>query len=132
MTKLSQDQTINPRGSIIVVSILGIIGLMGIFYRYFVVPSEGYRYTVVLVVSDCSTLLRGDGYILRYSINGKTIETKCDPSELKLTSGNRYLVRYAKASPNYYSVLRFVLVDSIMAPPGGWEQAPMEHFKSIE
>lgn len=131
MEDLGLPKKDNPRGFIVLISMLAIVGLLGIFYRFKIVPSEGYRYTTVLVVKKCYTLIRGNGYVLRYIAEGQVIQTRCDPSEMDLTEGKKYLMRYAKINPKYYRVLDFELIDSVNAPSAGWTTIPKEHFRRL-
>ena len=54
--------------------------------------------------------------ILRYVVDGGMFETRCDPQELKLVVGNRYLLKYANEIPEHYQLLGYMLMDSIEAP----------------
>ena len=119
----------NPRVQLNIL-IVGVFLIAGVCYKYFVVPSEGYRYTVALIVRECSTPRRGEGYILRYTANGEQFETRCDPNELMLLQGRKYILQYAVENPIYYNVLNYELIDSVVAPLAGWTELPKGFIKN--
>jgi len=119
-----------PKENYVVASFAGAILICGFlygwWYTYFIVPKEGYRYTTAQVVRACGT-----GYIFRYVVLGKQIDTKCVPIYGEIDIGTVYLVSFAVADPEHFGIENYVLKGTLQAPDSGWAKAPLEKFKEI-